>query len=167
MTDTTTLRTATSDDIDAVDTLIQRSYMTLLKDDYPPSVLVTAVPVMAHAEPELVEAGRFFLAESDGRITTAGGWSEEPPGGMAAVPHVAHVRHIATDPAMVHLGGGRAVMTRLMDEARAAGMLQLQGLAAQSAVGFYEKFGFSPEAETLVELAGGIRFPAVLMGADL
>ncbi len=167
MTETTTLRRATHDDIDALDALLQRSYMSLLKDDYPPSVLVTAVPVMAHAPPELVEEGGFFVAEADGKIAAAGGWSQEPPGGMAAVHRVGHVRHVAADPAMQRRGGGKAVMDRLMEEARAAGMLQLQGLSPQSAVTFYERFGFSPEAETLVELAGGIRFQAVLMGADL
>ena len=56
--DTLTLRHATPSDLAAVDALLARSYPRLLAADYPPSVLVTAVPIIARARPELLASGR-------------------------------------------------------------------------------------------------------------
>ena len=57
MLDTLVLRPATPDDFADVDALLARSYPALLKHDYRPSVLVTAVPVLARANPALVGSG--------------------------------------------------------------------------------------------------------------
>ena len=56
--DTLTLRHATPSDLAAVDALLARSYPRLLAADYSASVLVTAVPIIARARPELLASGR-------------------------------------------------------------------------------------------------------------
>lgn len=44
--DSLTFRTALRGDLSAVDALMARSYAKLLAADYPPSVLVTALPII-------------------------------------------------------------------------------------------------------------------------
>ena len=60
-----TLRLARPDDLKAVDALLARSYPRLLRPDYPPSIMVTIVPLIARARPELLMSGRYFLVEDE------------------------------------------------------------------------------------------------------
>ena len=49
------LRTASKQDIAAVDALLARAYPRLVKADYPPSALVMALPLISRAQPDLVD----------------------------------------------------------------------------------------------------------------
>ena len=51
-------------DLAAVDALLARSYPRLLAADYPPSVLVTALPLISRARPELLAVGTYWVALS-------------------------------------------------------------------------------------------------------
>ena len=82
------VRPSTRADIGAIDALLGRSYPQLLKADYPPSALVTVLPLMTRAQPGLVASGRYWVAEQDGRLLGAGGWSEALPGGGRSSPHL-------------------------------------------------------------------------------
>ena len=55
------LRRANPDDLSALDLLLARSYPRLLKADYPPSVVVLALPIIVRARPELLASGRYFV----------------------------------------------------------------------------------------------------------
>jgi GNAT superfamily N-acetyltransferase len=165
---TLSLRKASLADLAAVDLLLSRSYPRLLAADYPPSTLVLAVPRIARARPELLTSGRYFLAEDpEGRILAAGGWSHAAPSGTGKVEVTGHVRHVATDPAVVRRGVGRALMGRVMQDAREAGLHWLDCLSTRTAVPFYSALGFCPLHHVEVTLAPGIVFPALRMLADL
>ena len=161
------IRPATPADIGAVDSLLRRSYGPLLRADYPPSVLVLALPRMARAQPRLMASGRYFLAEEEGLLLGAGGWSVEPPGGGAAVPGLGHVRHVATDAGAVRRGVGRALMERVFSEAREGGMAHLSSLSTLTAVPFYEALGFRALRPVDLSFGPGVPFPAVEMERDL
>jgi GNAT superfamily N-acetyltransferase len=168
---TLTLRHASLADLSAVDALLARSYPRLLAPDYPPSVLVTAVPIIARARPELLASGRYWLAEdAAGHLMGAGGWSGHAPtpsdgsGGAGGVRYgMAHVRHVATDPDAVRRGVGRALMARVMAEARATGFAQMECLSTRTAVPFYAALGFREIGPIDVGLRPGISFPAIRM----
>jgi GNAT superfamily N-acetyltransferase len=168
---TLTLRHATPRDLAAVDLLLARSYPRLLAGDYPPSVLVLALPIISRARPELLASGRYWLAENAaGRVIGAGGWSGDAPtpsdgSGDAARLRagVAHIRHVATDPDVVRQGVGRALMARVMAEARAAGFVAMDCMSTRTAVPFYAAMGFHEIGPIVVSLAPGIDFPAVRM----
>ena len=172
---TITLRHATLADLSAVDGLLARSYPRLLAPDYPPSVLVLAVPIISRARPELLASGRYWLAEdATGRVIGAGGWSGHAPtpsdgsGGAARRSKgVAHVRHVATDPEAIRQGVGRALMARVMAEARDAGFVAMDCMSTRTAVPFYAALGFREIGPIVVSLAPGIDFPAVQMVRDL
>jgi GNAT superfamily N-acetyltransferase len=168
MTLTISLRRASLDDLSAVDGLLARSYPRLLAADYPPSTMVLAVPRLIRAKPELLASGRYFLAEgAGGAVLAAGGWSLGRPAGQGEADDIGHVRHVATDPAVVRRGVGRALMAWIMRDAQVAGIGWLDCLSTRTAVPFYAALGFRPLHNADVALAPGIVFPAVRMMADL
>lgn len=109
------LRTARQSDIGALDRLFRRSYSRLLAADYPPSTLVTAVPVIARAQPDLVASGLFYVVEDgERRLLGAGGWSLAGPGRRPAQPGIGHIRHVATDPDATRRGVGRRLLEHIL-----------------------------------------------------
>ncbi len=162
--DNITLRIARQADIGALDRLFQRSYSRLLAADYPPSVLVTAVPVIARAQPALVASGQFYVVEDgEGRVLGAGGWSLQAPGGHPATSGTGHVRHVATDPDAVRRGVGRLLLEHIVQAARASDVSTLHCQSTLTAEPFYRSLGFEPQGRMTVPLRGGIGFPAVFM----
>ncbi len=165
-----TLRRAVPADLAALDTLLARSYPRLLKADYPPSVLVMALPIIVRARPELLASGCYFVAVDgrDGNLIGAGGYSLAAPAPRGAAPgpreqQTGHIRHVVTDPDHLRRGVGRAVMSCVMMAAMAEGVTAFDCLSTRTAVPFYTALGFRVLAAATVPLAPGIAFPAVLM----
>ncbi|MGQ0566122.1 MAG: GNAT family N-acetyltransferase [Gemmobacter sp.] len=165
-----TLRRATPDDLSAVDVLLECSYPRLLKADYPPSVLVTALPLIVRAQPVLLASGRYFVAVdgADGHLLGAGGYSlaSPVPRGQAQGPReeqLGHIRHVVTDPDRLRRGVGRAVMTCVLTAAAAEGVTVFDCLSTRTAVPFYAALGFRTLGAATVPLAPGIEFPAIRM----
>ncbi|MBS0565750.1 MAG: GNAT family N-acetyltransferase [Proteobacteria bacterium] len=155
------LRRAVPGDLGAVERLLQRSYPKLLAADYPPSLMVMAVPLLARAQPGLLASGRYFVAEgAGGRMLAAGGWSGGRDG-------QGEVRHVATDPDATRRGIGRALMEAVLGDARAAGVSRMLCLATRTAVPFYRALGFEEVGPVLIGLRPGIEFPAVRMARAL
>ena len=156
------IRPSTKKDMAAVDALLARTYPKLLKADYPPSVLVTALPIISRARPELLVCGTYYVADEDGAIRGAGGWTLD-----AKNKSLGHIRHVVTDDRALRRGIGRGLMERSFAGARAAGVTRMECWATRTAVPFYEAVGFEVIGPIDVTLAGGIVFPSVRMMRDL
>ena len=156
------IRPTTRDDLSAVDALLSRSYPRLLKDAYPPSVLVTALPLISRAQPHLVASGTYYAVVLDGRIVGAGGWSAD-----RVHRDLGHVRHVATDDRVTRRGVGRALLNYILQSARSGGMRRMECWSTRNAVPFYASVGFSEVGLMDVELQPGITFPSVRMRMDL
>ncbi len=161
MSETLTIRVATPSDLAALDVMFARSYPRLLKADYPPSVLVLALPVISRAQPELLRSGTYYVAESDDGIVGAGGWTRQRRSRRA------DVRHVVTDDRLVRRGIGRAILGRVIEDARAAGRTGLDCNSTRTAVPFYRAVGFEELGPVEVPLRAGISFPAVRMRRGL
>jgi GNAT superfamily N-acetyltransferase len=167
-----TLRVAQADDLAAVDALLGRSYPALLKGDYAPSIMVTIVPLIARARPELLASGRYFVvSDQDGRVVGAGGYSLAAPGPRGGVAGVAtaglaHIRHVATDPQLTRRGVGRLLMEAIFAAAKAEGVRRFECLSTLTAVSFYQAVGFGVDGPVSVPMAQGLQFPAVRMLRD-
>lgn len=161
------IRIATRADITAVDALLARAYPRLLKQDYAPSILVTAIPRIARAQPGLVTCGTYFVAEEEGRILAAGGWTAAIPGQGGTMPGRANVRHVVTDDRQTRRGIGTALLRHVMDTARAAEMTWMHCTSTRTAEPFYAALGFTRIGEVTVPLGPGIAFPAIDMRRDL
>ena len=161
------IRIARADDLGAVDALLSHAYPALLKFDYPPSVLVTALPIISRANPALMRSGTYWLAEADGRLLGAGGWTAAPPIRGEGGRGIGHVRHVVTDPAALRRGVGRAILETAMRQAAGTGMRGMTALSTRTAVAFYTALGFEMIDEAEVPLRPGIVFPAVRMTRGL
>ena len=156
------IRPSTKDDLGAVDALLARTYPKLLKADYPPSVLVTALPIISRARPELLGCGTDYVAEEEGVVLGAGGWTPDRKD-----ERLSHIRHVVTDDRALRRGVGRALMQRSFDAARAAGMTRMECWATRTAVPFYTALGFNEVGLIDVPLGNGIVFPSIRMMRDL
>ncbi len=165
MSDTLTIRATTRDDLTTLDALYARSYPSLLKADYPPSNLVTAIPIIAHVQPKLVASGTFFgVFDGEGAAIGAGGWTRGRPGeGGPSERGVGHIRHVVTDHRRTRQGIGRALMEHIFDTARAAGVRVLRCQSTLTAEPFYGSLGFKTHGDIVVPLRPGIDFPAKAM----
>ena len=157
------LRHATIADLAMLDGLYSRAYPALLKSSYPPSTLVLALPLIARANPRLLRSGTFWVAEREGAILGAGGWSWTGPQGGVGPRHMAHMRHLVTHPDHVRQGIGTAIVAHVLDEAAAAGVRLLDCQATMAAVPFYAALGFREIGPVVVHLRPGIDFPAMRM----
>lgn len=158
------VRPAGPKDIPALDTMLFRAFDTLLRADYPADVLDRAVMMMGRARVDLVVSGGYFVATDDkGRVLGAGGWSAVPPHGGDQEAHVGNVRHFGVDPDAARQGVASAVMERVIRDAVAHGVKQLDCLSTRSAVGFYKSMGFEAIGEAEVMLARDLVFPVVRM----
>jgi GNAT superfamily N-acetyltransferase len=160
---TLTLRRTTQADLAAVDELLSVSYPRLLAPDYPPSILVMALPLISRARPELLTSGRYFIVLDGHQVVGAGGWSRTAPRDGDDAAATGHVRHVVTDHRHQRRGIGRALMTHVLADARAAGMAHMACLSTRTAVAFYTAMGFARLRDVLVPLRAGIDFPAVEM----
>lgn len=168
MPDQLTLRATRPSDLPALDALFAASYPVLLKPDYPPSVLVTALPLISRAQPALVRSGTFYLVEDgEGRALAAGGWTHTAPQGGVGPRDLGHIRHVVTHPDAVRKGLAGAIMTRCFETARKAGISWMICQSTRTAVPFYKAMGFEARAEIEVMLRPGIGFPAVEMACVL
>lgn len=156
------IRPTTKADLAAVDALLARSYPKLLKADYPPSVLVTVLPVIARAQPKLLSCGTYYVVEEEGQVLGAGGWTRDRKD-----PELGHIRHVATDDRALRRGVGRALMAHCFDAARAAGVRRMECWATLTAEPFYKAVGFETVGPMDVTLEGGISFPSLRMMTTL
>ncbi len=163
MKDSLVLRATTRADMAAVDALLAESYPALLKADYPPSVLVTALPIISRARPELLSCGTYYVALQGPKVVAAGGWTQASPEGATASLSTAHVRHFVTDHRQTRQGIASALMQQCLEQARAAGITRMQCQATRTALPFYLAMGFVAQREIEVPLGPGITFPAIAM----
>ena len=156
------IRPSSVSDMAALDAMFARSYPKALKADYPPSVLVTVLPLIARAQPALVTSGTYFVAETDtGGIAGAGGWSPRLRKGHG------DVRHVVTNCEFLRQGVASAIFEQIFRDAWRAGIRQMFCNATRTAVPFYQAVGFRPLGEFAMQLRAGISFPAVRMERSL
>lgn len=156
------IRPTTKADLAVVDALLARSYPKLLKADYAPSVLVTALPIIARARPELLTCGTYYLVEQAGEVLGAGGWTPDRKEST-----LGHIRHVVTDDRALRRGVGRALMAQCFETAREAGITRMECWATLTAERFYQAVGFRTLGPLDVTLEGGIVFPSLRMMRDL
>ncbi len=160
---TLVIRTATRADVAAVDRLLAATYPRLLKADYPPSVMVTAVPLISRAKPRLVTCGSYYVVETaDGSIVAGGGWTSKGHDGSVG-GSVGEVRHVVVDWRLPRQGIGRRLMETILGDAADTGILRMDCLATRTAVPFYEAIGFRRLGEIDLNLSPGITMPVMQM----
>ncbi|WP_420860937.1 GNAT family N-acetyltransferase [Algirhabdus cladophorae] len=158
-----TIRPGTPADTSQVDALLARTYPALLKADYAPSVLVTAIPVISRARPELMRCGTYYVALTHGgNLVGAGGWTPDK-----SDPTLGHIRHVVTDLDYLRQGIAGVLMQTSFQSAQEAGCTKMECWSTLTAERFYQSQGFQTVGPMDVTLMGGISFPALRMERDL
>lgn len=87
-----------------------------------------------------------WIAELDGRPVASAGliWFEHPPGKLNPIGKEAYILNVYTRPDARRLGLARALMERLVEEARFAGVRRIWLRASDAGRPLYESMGFRP-----------------------
>lgn len=158
------VRTATLPDVADIDVLLAKSYPALLKTDYAPSVMVTALPLISRAQPALVTCGTYFVVEDGAEVCAAGGWTQGAPKGGLIRAGRGHIRHVVTHHRRTRRGYGRALMQHIFRSAYTQGMTELEALSTLTAQPFYSALGFVALEEVDVPLGpAGLPFRTIRM----
>ncbi|MCK7610789.1 GNAT family N-acetyltransferase [Roseibium sediminicola] len=158
------IRVAAPHDEQAVSALLLKSYTALLRPAYDPATLEKALPLITKANPDLLASGSYYVAcGEDGSIAGAGGWTKHSPTGRNETARNGNIRHFGTDPDAARRGIGRALMTRCLEEAAAAGLEELNCYSTLNGEAFYAACGFRTVEPFDVKLPGDVIFPSVRM----
>ena len=159
-----TIRSTCAGDLTAIDVLLGQSYPALLNPDYAASVLVTCLPLITRAQPELLRCGTYYMAQdSDGTALAAGGWTHGGPQGGIGPRDVGHIRHVVTHPRAVRQGLASSILNRSFTAARNSGVRWMMCQSTLTAEPFYASMGFQRRGEITIMLRPGIGFPAIEM----
>ena len=162
------IRTAVLDDEVAVGTLLHQSYSQLMRTAYPAEALEVAVRIISQPNRELLNSQTYFVAEkADGKLIGCGGWTAGAPGSGIITPGFADIRHFATHPDAVRQGVGRAIVSKCVEGARAAGLTRLQAYSTLNGEPFYARLGLNRIGPIHVPVGNGLSLASILMEGPL
>ena len=127
--------------------------------------------------PDLIEAGRYFVADADGELLGGAGWSVLPlrfrsehlvsEDGRAARLSLARgsvlVRGFFLDPDLGRRGAGASLVARIEAEASRSGHTAAELVVPASSQVYYRSLGFRPVGRFGLELHGGDVLPLLQM----
>jgi GNAT superfamily N-acetyltransferase len=161
------LRKAVLDDVAALESLIARSARGLSFADYRPSQIEGALTGAFGVDTQLIKDGTYFIAEEDGQIAGAGGWSyratvfgsdargDRDPSVLDPRRHAARIRAFFVDPAKSRRGIGSLLLERCESEARARGFTSAELLATLPGVRLYAARGYSGGQRVCFDVGSG------------
>jgi GNAT superfamily N-acetyltransferase len=179
MTDRVSWRLAEPADVPAINALTARSIRALHTDSYDHAVIDEAVSHAYGVDWQLVRDGTYFVAEIDGLVAGAGGWSyrqtiagahgPDDPAAARLDPtrDAARVRAFYVDPAYVRRGVGALLLGLSEDGARAAGFMKTELTSTIPAVPFYAAFGYASVRAFNMQLPSGSTLRLELMDKRL
>jgi GNAT superfamily N-acetyltransferase len=162
------LRIATLNDEIAISELLQVSYSTQMPAAYDAVILDAALPMMSTTNPVILASGTYYVVQTDrDQIVGCGGWTRERPGSGDTVLGLAHVRHIATQPDWAGLGIGRQVYDECVKTACETGIAKFECYASLNGQKFYAALGFDTVEAFEIDMGPSLKFPSILMTAEL
>ncbi|MEA2723857.1 MAG: hypothetical protein QOH59_1628 [Gemmatimonadales bacterium] len=173
------VRSATRADVSTIEELIARSARALSDGFYTPTQVESLLRFVFGTDTQLIDDGTYLVAERDGRLVGAGGWSRRRTlfGGDQMKERVdplldprvepARIRAFFVDPAAARQGVGR----RLFDECRAAaaasGFRTLTLVATLPGEPLYQALGFMVTERFQLRLSDGVEIPVARMSRDV
>ena len=173
------LRRATRADVPALEALIARSARGLSRDHYRPAQVEGALRGAFGVDSQLLDDGTYFVAEENGAMIGAGGWSNRSTlfGGDAQAgrdasrldprTQPAKIRAFFVDPAQARRGIGSRLLEHCEREARLQGFTRVELLATLPGVELYAARGYVGAARVRHDLGGGESIDFIPMHKDL
>jgi len=161
------LRTATFNDISALESLIARSARGLSVAQYNPSQIEGALKGAFGVDSQLLKDQTYFVAEEDGEIVGCGGWSyrstlfggDARDGGDSSRldprRQAAKIRAFFVDPSKARRGIGSRLLERCEQEAREHGFAHVELMATLPGVQLYAARGYTGAAMVHYDVGSG------------
>ena len=163
-----TIRVATTQDKLAVTAVLEASYSVLMPAKYDPATLSSVLPLITKANPQLLQSGTYYVAETAShQIIGCGGWTHERPGNGEVESGLGHIRHFATYPDWIGRTVGRSIYAACSQAARAAGVKSFECYSSLNAEGFYTALGFKTIRQVEIQMGNGRILPSILMKRSL
>lgn len=171
------VRLAESDDLPALRDLVEQSVRGLLREVYTPRQIESSLKYLFGVDPALIEDGTYYIAEVDGNLAGAGGWShrsaiygrgdDEPPVYLDPAVDAARIRAFFVHPN--YAGRGIAHELLYLSEAAAyrAGFRSAELLATWKGAPIYQSCGYTTIKEVSVTLPDGVTLTGLYMTKGL
>jgi GNAT superfamily N-acetyltransferase len=169
-------RLATAGDIPELRVLIPMSVRALSEGFYSPAQVDGALEHHVFGvDSRLIEDGTYLIAEADGQIVCAGGWSKRktlygssegktgPDPLLDPSRDPARIRAFFVHPGWARRGIGRRIMQACEDAAREAGFTRMELVATLPGEKLYAVMGFKPVEPVDIPLSDGDMLPCVRM----
>ena len=177
---TITLRLATSQDIPALQNLINQSVRALSLEYYSPAQIESALANVFGVDTQLIADQTYFVAEAGNRIVGGGGWSKRNTlfGGDQAKSietdsllkpgeQPARLRAFYVHPEWSRRGIGRLITKACETAARNAGFTSVELIATLPGQPLYEANGYEIVCPFEIPLPDGLSLPAFRMAKGL
>jgi GNAT superfamily N-acetyltransferase len=173
------MRSATLDDVPALDVVIAASARGLSRGDYDDAQIEAALGNAWGVDTQLIRDGTYFGVETAATIVACGGWSRRKtlfgadgrPGREPELldPRVdaARIRAFFVHPDWARRGIGRMLLERCEAEARRQGFRSAELMATLPGTRLYGAFGYVGETRIVHPLAGGLTIEFVPMRKSL
>ncbi|MGO6731172.1 GNAT family N-acetyltransferase [Rhizobium ruizarguesonis] len=168
-------RLAVPDDVPTINAVAARSIRALHKESYDDAIINAAIEQAYGVDWQLVRDGTYFVAEMNGDIAGAGGWSHRetiagahgpddlPGAGLNPMHDAARIRAFYVDPAFARRGVGARLLRLSEDAARSAGFKKAELTSTLPAVPFYSRFGYNSVGVYSLPLNDGLSLTLELM----
>jgi GNAT superfamily N-acetyltransferase len=169
------LRLATTADIPALRELIPASVRALSAQYYTPTQIDLALIHIFGVDTQLINDATYFVAESDGQLVGAGGWSKRKTlyGGdqvkgtadplLDPASEPARIRAFYVHPDWARRGIGRRIIRACEEAARAAGFRQAELAATLPGEPLYRAMGYRVTERIDIPLPDGESLPCARM----
>lgn len=171
------IRRAVSNDIPALTALIDRSMRELDTEGYSQRQITSSLLYLTQVDPRLITDGTYCVAEADGKIVGAGGWTRRALAhGVVRGEHAAgyeqwlestfdtaRILAVYVDPRWAGQGIGRRMVSLVERAAHHAGFNELALLASVGGVPLYQACGYTIRGQFDFILPDGTCVPAAPM----
>ena len=173
------VRRAARADIPKIEQLIARSARALSDGYYTPTQVESLLRSVFGTDTQLIDDGTYLVAERDGVLVGAGGWSrrrtlfggdqvkerEDPLLDPQVEP--ARIRAFFVDPAAARQGVGRRLFDECRAAATAAGFRALTLVATLPGEPLYQALGFTVTERFQLHLPDEVDIPVARMSRDV
>lgn len=111
-----------------------------------------------HLDHRLLTSGRYYVAETAGRLIGSGGWGRDERDAA-----LAHVRAVYVHPEFLRKGVGRRLVAVAEARGKQAGCYVFAANSSLNAVAFYAALEYRVISERVLNLKGDVAFPIVRM----
>ena len=173
------IRTATMEDIPALQKLIPESARGLSQGYYTPQQIESAIKYIFGVDTQLIADKTYYVAEAEGQVVGCGGWSKRKTlyGGdqMKAEqdplldPSVdaGRIRAFFIDPDWARRGIGRRIIAACEDAAKADGFTSMELGATLPGEPLYAALGYEVTDRFDIPMADGTTLPCAHMKKQL